>query len=77
MSDAARDANGFALPPASGMSPEDEDWVLNVYAEALRIIGECFQEATGMSTSRSGVFAGMVIVRLAHHDPPLTVERLQ
>ncbi len=67
----ARTVNGFA-PTAEG-----EAWVLDVYAPALGIIADFFVESTGQPRAAASRFAGDLLARLAHHDPPIGVERIR
>jgi hypothetical protein len=70
----ARAANGFYDPE---VSPEGETWVLDVYAPALKIIGDFFNEVTGRGTDAGTRFAGTALARLAHHQPPIGVELIR
>lgn len=74
---AAREANGFPEPTESGMPPEAESWVLDVYAPALKIIADCFRQATGRNSDDGSRFAGVALAKLAQHDPPIGVELIR
>lgn len=67
----ARAVNGFAP------SREGEAWVIEVYGPALGIIADAFTEETGRPRSAASRFAGSLLSRLAHHDPPIGVERIR
>ncbi len=67
----AHAVNGFA-PTAEG-----DAWVTEVYGPALRIIADYFVESTGRPRDAGSSFAGTVLARLAHHDPPIVVERIR
>jgi hypothetical protein len=58
----------------SGISPEAEEWVTNVYAKAIAEIALKLREE---GVSQPNRVAGEILARLARLDPPLTVERLQ
>ncbi|MFN2592454.1 MAG: hypothetical protein ABR532_06435 [Candidatus Dormibacteria bacterium] len=57
----------------SGMSPEAEDWVLNVYAVAIETLAAWFREV-GLSPERAEHMAGACLARLTNKG--ITVERL-
>lgn len=76
----ARTANGFEAWPGARNgqpSPEMEDWIINVLEAGKRIIAREFQMATAFSPDDSRRFAAAVVANLAHHDPPLTIERIR
>ncbi len=79
----ARKANGFEPWPGANRgrpSPTTEDWVLNVLVPAKQIIATALTHLFG-GTFRDSVLAmdtaNVIIARLAEHDPPLTIERIQ
>ena len=56
-------------------SPEVADWVLNVYARSVGILAALFMER-GAPQDYADRLARACLARLAHADPPITVELL-
>lgn len=75
----ARTANGFEPWPGADQgrpSAAVADWLLNVLEPGKRIMTAVMGEA-GLPSSRAHDAASVIVARLAHHDPPLTIERIQ
>lgn len=56
-------------------SPEVTDWILNVYARSVDILAGVFLEQ-GFPPERADRLARACLARLAHAEPPITVELL-
>ncbi len=58
-------------------SPEVTDWVLNVYARSVDILTALFVELHIGGREQSDHLARLCLARLAHADPPISVELLK
>lgn len=57
-------------------SPAVTDWILNVYARSVDILTALFVELHIGGPEQSDHLARLCLARLAHADPPITVELL-